>query len=70
LGEVNAPLLCVSDRPLHGEIKLPGMGNTFYRERVDQHLRIGLRAVELLRAAGIDQLHSRKLRSFAEVTFQ
>ena len=31
---------------------------------------IGLRAVELLRAAGIDQLHSRKLRSFAEVTFQ
>jgi AMP nucleosidase len=63
-------LLCVSDKPLHGEIKLPGMANTFYRERVDQHLRIGLRAMELLRAAGIDQLHSRKLRSFAEVAFQ
>jgi AMP nucleosidase len=63
-------LLCVSDKPLHGEIKLPGMANTFYRERVDQHLRIGLRAVELLRAGGIDQLHSRKLRSFAEVAFQ
>ena len=42
-------LLCVSDKPLHGEIKLPGMANTFYRERVDQHLRIGMRAVELLR---------------------
>ena len=63
-------LLCVSDKPLHGEIKLPGMANQFYRERVDQHLRIGMRAVELLRAAGNEQLHSRKLRSFAEVAFQ
>ena len=63
-------LLCVSDKPLHGEIKLPGMANHFYRERVDQHLRIGIRAVELLREAGVDQLHSRKLRSFAEVAFQ
>ena len=63
-------LLCVSDKPLHGEIKLPGMANHFYRERVDQHLRIGIRAVELLRAQGIYQLHSRKLRSFAEVAFQ
>jgi hypothetical protein len=42
-------LLCVSDKPLHGEIKLPGMANHFYRERVDQHLRIGMRAIELLR---------------------
>jgi AMP nucleosidase len=63
-------LLCVSDKPLHGEIKLPGMANQFYRERVNQHLLIGLRTVELLRAAGVDQLHSRKLRSFAEVAFQ
>ena len=63
-------LLCVSDKPLHGEIKLPGMANHFYRERVDQHLRIGIRAIELLRERGVDQLHSRKLRSFAEVAFQ
>ena len=63
-------LLCVSDKPLHGEIKLPGMANQFYRERVDQHLRIGMRAVELLRRGGVDRLHSRKLRSFAEVAFQ
>jgi len=63
-------LLCVSDKPLHGEIKLPGMANQFYRDRVDQHLRIGMRAVELLRAEGISQLHSRKLRSFSEVAFQ
>jgi len=32
----------VSDRPLHGEIKLPGMGDTFYEERVGQHLQIGI----------------------------
>jgi AMP nucleosidase len=63
-------LLCVSDKPLHGEIKLPGMANHFYRERVDQHLRIGMRAVDILRAGGIHRLHSRKLRSFAEVAFQ
>ena len=63
-------LLCVSDKPLHGEIKLPGMANHFYRERVDQHLRIGMRAIELLRERGLNQLHSRKLRSFAEVAFQ
>jgi AMP nucleosidase len=63
-------LLCVSDKPLHGEIKLPGMANAFYRERVDQHLRIGIRAIERLRTGGVDQLHSRKLRSFAEVAFQ
>ena len=63
-------LLCVSDKPLHGEIKLPGMANHFYRERVNQHLQIGIRAVTLLRDAGPEQLHSRKLRSFAEVAFQ
>jgi len=63
-------LLCVSDKPLHGEIKLPGMANRFYRERVDQHLKIGILALELLRKNGAQRLHSRKLRSFAEVAFQ
>ena len=63
-------LLCVSDKPLHGEIKLPGMANHFYRARVDQHLRIGIAALETLRRQGVDRLHSRKLRSFAEVAFQ
>ncbi len=63
-------LLCVSDKPMHGEIKLPGMANHFYRERVDQHLRIGIRALELLRSGATGPLHSRKLRSFQEVAFQ
>ena len=60
-------LLCVSDRPLHGEIKLPGMADAFYQARVSEHLAIGLRAIELLRAeADAGTLHSRKLRSFDE----
>ena len=63
-------LLCVSDKPLHGEIKLPGMADRFYRERVDQHLRIGMRAIDLLRDQRAERLHSRKLRSFDEVAFQ
>lgn len=63
-------LLCVSDKPLHGEIKLPGMASEFYRTQVSQHLQIGLRAMEILRDQPIERLHSRKLRSFAETAFQ
>jgi AMP nucleosidase len=63
-------LLCVSDKPLHGQPKLPGMADSFYRDRVDQHLKIGLMPMTLLRDIGPDRLHSRKLRSFNEVAFQ
>ncbi len=63
-------LLCVSDKPLHGEIKLAGMAGEFYRRRVGQHLDIGLKALEKLKAQEPERLHSRKLRSFAEVAFQ
>jgi AMP nucleosidase len=63
-------LLCVSDKPLHGEIKLAGMADEFYRQRVGQHLEIGLRALEKLKSQESERLHSRKLRSFAEVAFQ
>jgi AMP nucleosidase len=63
-------LLCVSDKPLHGEIKLAGMASEFYRQRVGQHLEIGLKALEKLKHEESERLHSRKLRSFAEVAFQ
>ncbi|MCZ6605310.1 MAG: AMP nucleosidase [Alphaproteobacteria bacterium] len=62
-------LLCVSDKPMHGEIKLRGMANAFYRERINQHLKIGLEAVRRLRE-NIDQIHSRKLRSLDEPPFR
>ncbi len=63
-------LLCVSDKPLHGQLKLPGMADKFYRDRVDQHLQIGLLTMAMLRETGTAKLHSRKLRSFNEVAFQ
>ncbi|MCJ8191928.1 AMP nucleosidase [Sphingomicrobium aestuariivivum] len=58
-------LLCVSDKPLHGELKLPGQANAFYEKAISQHLRIGIEALDHLRHEG-DSLHSRKLRSFDE----
>ena len=62
-------LLCVSDKPLHGELKLPGQANAFYERAISQHLRIGIEALTLLRDEG-DALHSRKLRSFDEPPFR
>jgi AMP nucleosidase len=58
-------LLCVSDKPLHGELKLPGQANAFYERAISQHLRIAIEALGLLKREG-DDLHSRKLRSFDE----
>ena len=62
-------LLCVSDKPLHGELKLPGMATEFYRTQVGRHLRIGIRAMERLRDMPLERIHSRKLRSFEETAF-
>jgi AMP nucleosidase len=62
-------LLCVSDKPLHGELKLPGMASEFYRTQVARHLLIGVRAMERLREEPLERIHSRKLRSFMETAF-
>lgn len=62
-------LLCVSDKPLHGEIKLPGAASAFYARTVANHLLVGLDAVERLKAAG-GVIHSRKLRAFDEPPFR
>jgi AMP nucleosidase len=62
-------LLCVSDKPLHGDIKLAGQANAFYERAISQHLRIGIVAMALLREEG-PRLHSRKLRSFDEPPFR
>jgi len=62
-------LLCVSDKPIHGEIKLPGQANRFYERAIAEHLQIGIAAIDELRLAG-EQLHSRKLRAFNEPPFR
>ena len=62
-------LLCISDKPLHGELKLPGMATQFYTTQVGRHLKIGIRAMEALRDMPLERIHSRKLRSFDETAF-
>jgi AMP nucleosidase len=62
-------LLCVSDKPLHGELKLPGQANRFYERAISEHMRIGIEACEELRREG-PKLHSRKLRAFNEPPFR
>lgn len=62
-------LLCVSDKPLHGELKLPGMASEFYNDQVARHLMIGIRAMETLAQMPLDRIHSRKLRAFDETAF-
>jgi AMP nucleosidase len=61
--------LCISDKPLHGEIKLPGSANVFYERAIGEHLKICLATLEHLRAQG-NAIHSRKLRSFDEPPFR
>lgn len=63
-------LLCVSDKPIHGELKLKTSASTFYEQRVKQHLQIGIEAVRLIRENGALNLHSRKLRGFEEPPFR
>ncbi|WP_298673794.1 AMP nucleosidase [uncultured Sphingomonas sp.] len=62
-------LLCVSDKPLHGELKLPGQANRFYERAISEHMRIGIETCEELRREGA-RLHSRKLRAFNEPPFR
>ena len=62
-------LLCVSDKPMHGELKLPGQANAFYERAINQHLKIGIATIDVLRGSG-DKLHSRKLRAFNEPPFR
>ena len=62
-------MLCISDKPLHGEIKLPGAANAFYERAIGEHLRIGIAALQRLQRSDA-ALHSRKLRSFDEPPFR
>jgi AMP nucleosidase len=66
-------LLCISDKPIHGELKLRGMAHNFYRQSVSQHLHIGIETIRLLEEElnkGEMAVHSRKLRNFDEPPFR
>lgn len=66
-------LLCISDKPIHGELKLRGMAHTFYRNSITQHLRIGIETIRIIQEElnkGEIAIHSRKLRNFDEPAFR
>ena len=63
-------LLCVSDKPLHGEIKLPGAANAFYERAVERASDDRPRGASTSCADSARSLHSRKLRSFDEPPFR
>ena len=45
----NATLLCVSDKPLHGQPKLPADAMAFYRKTQRHHVDIALGALDMVR---------------------
>ena len=62
----NATLLCVSDRPLHGEPKLPQAAQDFYRQTQRKHIEIVLTAIDELRLHYPQGLPNGSLRSSNE----
>ncbi len=66
-------LLCVSDKPIHGELKLRGMAHNFYKDSIAQHLSIGIETIRIIQEElmkGEFAIHSRKLRNFDEPPFR
>ncbi len=49
---------------------MPQLHAFIARDRCANPVAVLARATELLRDQGLDRLHNRKLRSFAEVAFQ
>lgn len=62
----SATLLCVSDKPLHGQPKLPGESQTFYHDSKHQHLQIACEAIALARQEYPQGLPNSDLRAMDE----
>jgi nucleoside phosphorylase len=57
--------LCVSDKPLHGAIKMRFFADDFYKSQIDQHLDLAMDAFKWLSIdldSAIDILNARELR--------
>ncbi|MCA9133565.1 MAG: AMP nucleosidase [Planctomycetales bacterium] len=61
-----ATLLCVSDKPLHGNPKLPQAAKTFYDKSKIQHLEIACAAMDMARSEYPDGLPNSDLRAMDE----
>jgi len=55
-------LLIVTDIPTFGVVKLRGKAQEIYRDSVERHMRIALRAIDTLRQGGNESTQSRNLR--------
>lgn len=62
-------LICVSDRLIHAELKLPGKAGEFDKSQVSQHLMIGVKTMASLQNMPLERLHNRKLSSFHQPAF-
>ncbi|MEM7231037.1 MAG: AMP nucleosidase [Planctomycetota bacterium] len=62
----NATLLCVSDKPLHGALKLPNKAREFYRESQRQHLIVATQALESVKADWPQGLPTSSIRALDE----
>ena len=59
----NATLLCVSDKPLHGQPKLPNAAKTFYEDTKNQHLTVATSAIQLIKQEYPDGLPNSDIRA-------
>lgn len=61
-----ATLLCVSDKPLHGQPKLPNKAKEFYAETKQAHLNVACRALEMAHQEHPTGLPNSDLRAMDE----
>lgn len=62
----HATLLCISDKPLHGQPKLPAEAKQFYRDTQRMHIALAIRAFELAQADCPDGLPTTGIRGLDE----
>ncbi len=62
----NATLLCVSDKPLHGQPKLPAEATTFYNDTKLRHLSIATSAIGLIKEEFPEGLPNSDIRAWEE----
>jgi AMP nucleosidase len=65
----NATLLCVSDKPLHGQPKLKDTAKSFYKKSKENHLSIVLKAIEISRKTNPEGFPNSDIRDFYEPLF-
>lgn len=62
----NATLLCVSDKPLHGQPKLTSKAQLFYQETKRQHISIATAAMAMIKQEYPDGLPNSDIRAHEE----